>query len=399
MAGVILEHVSRVFPGNVIAVNRLSLAVADGELLVIVGPSGCGKTTTLRLIAGLEEATEGTIRIGDRLATALAPRDRNIAMVFQNYALYPHMNVYRNMAFGLELREWGRLAQWACRLVWPAKGAELEARRQSIDQRVRQTARLLGIEHLLDRLPRQLSGGERQRVALGRAMVRQPAAFLFDEPLSNLDAQLRVEMRRELKQLHRRLATTMIYVTHDQVEALTLGDRIAVMNRGEIQQVGTPEGVYREPANLFVAGFLGTPPMNFWPGRLECQEGHVCFVGGKWRVGIDKSRQKTLKQYVGREAILGIRPEHVRLAASGQPGLPGGTIQSVETLGDTRLVEVEFDGGSEMPKAVRLVAKTQGESEAVAGRSVAIQFDVERAAWFDAQTGVNLGLERTQEGN
>jgi multiple sugar transport system ATP-binding protein len=249
MAGVVLENVSREYPGGVVAVGGVNLEVRDRELLVLVGPSGCGKTTLLRLVAGLEEPSSGTITIGTRVLNDVAAKDRDIAMVFQNYALYPHMNVRRNLAFGLELREktngWGWLWRWA---LSPGRRAKLAARRDSIDRRVGQAARGLGIEDLLDRFPRQLSGGERQRVALGRAMVRSPAVFLFDEPLSNLDAKLRVETRRELKGLHERLQTTMIHVTHDQVEALTLGQRVAVMNEGRIQQVGRPMDVYDWPA-------------------------------------------------------------------------------------------------------------------------------------------------------
>ncbi|HEV3025438.1 MAG TPA: ATP-binding cassette domain-containing protein, partial [Pirellulales bacterium] len=255
MASVVLAGVSRVYPGGVAAVDHLDLEIRDQEFLVLVGPSGCGKTTTLRLIAGLERASAGTIRIGDRVVNDLAPRRRNIAMVFQGYALYPHLTVHGNLAFGLELRcaaDWfGRLRQ----RVWPVakdrvgkrRGAEAVERGQ-VDERVRQAAAALGIEPLLDRRPAELSGGQRQRVALGRAIVHEPAAFLFDEPLSNLDAQLRVEMRRELKQLHRRLATTMIYVTHDQVEALALADRIAVMEQGRVRQVGPPQEVYDQPS-------------------------------------------------------------------------------------------------------------------------------------------------------
>ncbi len=282
MAGVVLENVSRVYPGDVSAVKGIDLEVRDREFLVLVGPSGCGKTTTLRLIAGLEEVSLGKIVIDARLVNDVPPKDRDIAMVFQNYALYPHLTVYRNLAFGLELREGvgglGWLWQWA---LPPGRKATLRQRRRTIDQRVLEAARVLGIEELLQRYPRQLSGGERQRVALGRAMVRSPAVFLFDEPLSNLDAKLRVEMRRELKQLHRRLQTTMIYVTHDQVEALTLGDRIVVMNEGKIQQVGRPMEVYDWPANRFVAGFIGTPAMNFIGGELSDSNGGPALPPGQ----------------------------------------------------------------------------------------------------------------------
>ncbi|HEY8497197.1 MAG TPA: sn-glycerol-3-phosphate ABC transporter ATP-binding protein UgpC, partial [Limnochordales bacterium] len=241
MARVVLENVTKRY-GNVVAVNKANLVIEDEEFVVLVGPSGCGKSTTLRMIAGLEEITEGNIYIGDRLVNDVPPKDRDIAMVFQNYALYPHMNVYDNMAFGLKLRKFPK---------------------DEIDRRVREAARMLGIEHLLDRKPKQLSGGQRQRVAVGRAIVREPAAFLMDEPLSNLDAKLRVQMRAELSKLHNRLRTTTIYVTHDQTEAMTMGDRIVVMKDGFIQQVGAPLEIYENPNNVFVAGFIGSPAMNF----------------------------------------------------------------------------------------------------------------------------------------
>ncbi len=263
MAEVILEKVGKVFPGDIEAVKDFSLDILDGEFVVLVGPSGCGKSTTLRMIAGLEEITEGTIRIEDRIINDVPPKDRDIAMVFQNYALYPHMTVYKNMAFALKLRKFPR---------------------KQIDERVRETAGILGIEELLNRRPKALSGGQRQRVALGRAIVRNPKAFLFDEPLSNLDAKLRVEMRAELKRLHHQLGTTTIYVTHDQEEAMTLGDRIVVMKDGVIQQVGVPLEVYNRPVNRFVAGFVGTPPMNFLDGRLLSEGGDIFFDGGECRI-------------------------------------------------------------------------------------------------------------------
>ena len=341
MAGVILENVSRVYPGNVAAVRGIDLEVHDREFLVFVGPSGCGKTTTLRLIAGLEELSSGSIKIGSRVVNDVPPKNRDIAMVFQNYALYPHMTVYRNLAFGLELRERIGGIGWLWRWALPAgRKAELAAKRFSIAQRVHQTAKTLGIEPLLDRHPRQLSGGERQRVALGRAIVRNPAVFLFDEPLSNLDAKLRVEMRRELKQLHGRLQTTMIYVTHDQVEALTLGQRIVVMNGGTIQQVGDPMEIYDRPANRFVAGFVGTPAMNFVEGEVSKSGPRWQFKRGNWIVDIDDS---TLDFAAAREgaAVLGIRPEHVRLVKQdGAFTPPGGVVSVVELLGDAAVVTV-----------------------------------------------------------
>ncbi len=259
MAEVILTDVQKVYPGEVIAVQKMNLHIQDAEFIVLVGPSGCGKSTTLRMVAGLEEISGGTIQIDGRVINDVPAKDRDIAMVFQNYALYPHMSVYKNMAFALKLRNYSK---------------------DEIDTRVREAARILNIEPLLDRKPKALSGGQRQRVAVGRAIVRQPKAFLFDEPLSNLDAKLRVEMRAELKRLHQRLKTTTIYVTHDQEEAMTLGDRIVVMKDGFVQQCGSPLEIYERPVNRFVAGFVGTPPMNFLKGRLVAENGGIVFDEG-----------------------------------------------------------------------------------------------------------------------
>src|SRR5476651_13210 len=259
MAKVELEKVSKVYAGGVKAVNAIDLCIKDQEFIVLVGPSGCGKSTTLRMVAGLEEISEGAIRIGERVVNDVPPKDRDIAMVFQNYALYPHMSVYKNMAFGLKLRGMPKA---------------------QINERVMQAAKILDIEHLLERKPKALSGGQRQRVAVGRAIVREPAAFLFDEPLSNLDAKLRVTTRAELKRLHRRLKTTTIYVTHDQEEAMTLGDRIVVMKDGQIQQADTPLETYNAPANRFVAGFIGMPPMNFFDGKVSISDGQMTFEEG-----------------------------------------------------------------------------------------------------------------------
>ena len=260
MARVALENVSKLYPGNVKAVDAVDLSIADQEFVVLVGPSGCGKSTTLRMIAGLEEITGGQIRIGDRIVNDIPPKNRDIAMVFQNYALYPHMTVYKNMAFALKLRGLPK---------------------DQINQRVIEAAKILDIEHLLERKPKALSGGQRQRVAVGRAIVREPAAFLFDEPLSNLDAKLRVTTRAELKRLHHRLKTTTIYVTHDQEEAMTLGDRIVVMKEGKIQQADTPLRTYNHPVNRFVAGFIGMPPMNFFDGQIRENSGQLAFEEGK----------------------------------------------------------------------------------------------------------------------
>src|SRR5690554_686499 len=296
MASVTLERVTKRF-GNVIAVDEASLEIRDKEFLVLVGPSGCGKSTTLRMVAGLEDVTEGNIYIGDRLVNDVPPKDRDIAMVFQNYALYPHMDVYNNMAFGLKLRKFPK---------------------SEIDRRVKEAARMLGIENLLDRKPKQLSGGQRQRVAVGRAIVREPKVFLMDEPLSNLDAKLRVQMRAELSKLHRRLEATVIYVTHDQTEAMTMGDRIVVMKDGFIQQVGAPLEVYEKPVNVFVAGFIGSPAMNFMEGVLR-RDGETYFIDAKtFKLPIPAEKAASIKnlgKYVDKQVVLGIRPEDIEDAA------------------------------------------------------------------------------------
>ena len=288
MAQVVIENVSKIYDDNVTAVNKASLAIADKEFMVIVGPSGCGKTTLLRMIAGLEEITEGTISIDDRIVNDTPPKDRDIAMVFQNYALYPHMTVFDNMAFGLKLRKYPK--------------AEIKSR-------VMDVAKLLGLEPYLDRKPKALSGGQRQRVAVGRAIVRNPKAFLFDEPLSNLDAKLRVTTRAELKALHHRLKTTSIYVTHDQAEAMTLGDRICVMYNGIIQQIAPPLEVYDRPVNKFVAGFLGTPPMNFFNGRIIFKNDVPYFEMSQEMIQLPRRLGVTLASYREKEMVLGIRPE------------------------------------------------------------------------------------------
>ena len=317
MAGVILRRLSKTYAGNIPAVREVTLEIADEEFVVLVGPSGCGKSTTLRLIAGLEEATGGEIQIGDRLVNNVPPKDRDIAMVFQNYALYPHMTVYKNMAFGLMLRKYPK---------------------REIEARVGDAAKILGLEDLLQRKPRALSGGQRQRVALGRAIVRQPAVFLFDEPLSNLDAKLRVQMRAELKKLHTRLRTTMIYVTHDQVEAMTMGDRIVVMLDGRIQQVATPTEIYNRPANRFVAGFIGSPPMNFVEGTIVAENGAMWFqdAGQVLRLRVDATHTPALSKHAGKAVTLGIRPETLN-ENIGQLARPGesitATVEVVEPMG------------------------------------------------------------------
>ena len=366
MAEVVLEHVTKVYPGDVLAVKDASLYIEDRELMVLVGPSGCGKSTTLRMVAGLEEITEGTIRIGERVVNDVPPKDRDIAMVFQNYALYPHMTVYNNMAFGLKLRKF---------------------KRAEIQERVQEAARILGIEALLERKPKALSGGQRQRVAVGRAIVRKPAVFLFDEPLSNLDAKLRVEMRAELNKLHHRLETTMIYVTHDQIEAMTLGDRIAVMNDGELVQVAPPLEIYDRPATRFVAGFIGTPPMNFLTGNLVAENGALLCDVGAGRLTMPETFHVSLERYVGRAVTWGMRPEHIEPVHPGEPVPAGRTLEAtvnvVEPLGDDMLLYLTAGTHD-------LVAKVDSHEQAEVGQAMRIRVAVERSHVFDAESGENL---------
>jgi multiple sugar transport system ATP-binding protein len=369
MAEVVLERVTKVFPGNVVAVSGMDLHVGDQEFLVLVGPSGCGKTTTLRAIAGLEEITEGTIRIGPRVVNDVAPKDRDIAMVFQNYALYPHMTVYQNMAFGLKLRKFPR---------------------KEIEDRVAEAARILGIEGLLNRKPRQLSGGQRQRVAVGRAIVRKPAAFLFDEPLSNLDAKLRVEMRKELNELHHRLQSTMIYVTHDQIEAMTLGDRIVVMHEGLIQQVGPPVEVYDFPRNKFVAGFVGTPPMNFLAGRLVKNSEQVSVEADGVSIPLRPEMGRQVAGYVDQRVDLGIRPEDVQLVGSRRPIDEGArltaTVNVVEPLGHEKIVYFSVAGQE-------LLGKIDVHDRVERGSRVEIVLNMRRAHVFEQKDGSNVTRE------
>ena len=339
------------------AVDDVSFEVADGEFCVLVGPSGCGKSTTLRIVAGLETASSGRVMIGQRDVTTLPAKERDIAMVFQSYALYPHMTAYENMAFALKLRK------------MPS---------EDIDRRVRDAAQLLGIGELLERRPRQLSGGERQRIALGRAIVRQPQVFLFDEPLSNLDAKLRLQMRREIAALHQRLGVTMIYVTHDQVEAMTLGDRIVVLDRGRVQQIAPPLELYERPQNVFVASFIGSPAMNLVPGQLV-RESNVTFhaqsnafsvtLPGEWPAGM-----------AGRSVTLGIRPEHVHLA--GDSGIPG-RVELAEPLGNELLLHVSVGEH-------QLTARLPPGTPPGAGSGVTLEFDARRVHLFDGASGLRL---------
>lgn len=367
MARVALRNVSKVYPGGIEAVKGIDLEVDDGEFVVLVGPSGCGKSTTLRLIAGLEDLTAGEIFIGDRVVNDIPPKDRDIAMVFQNYALYPHMTVYKNMAFGLMMRKYPKA---------------------EIKQRVQEAARILGIEDLLDRKPRALSGGQRQRVAVGRAIVRHPAVFLFDEPLSNLDAKLRVQMRAELGKLHARLGTTMIYVTHDQVEAMTMGDRIVVMLAGAVQQVATPTELYRRPANRFVAGFIGSPPMNFIDGALYPDNGRLVFRAGEGAVAlhVDPAHHAALEGLAGRPVTLGIRPEDLTENPSQQP-ITGssllGEVEVVEPMGPETVVYLNVAGN---PLAARIHSDNLPQ---INSRHI-VNAVMSKAYYFDADTGRNL---------
>lgn len=361
MASVTYDHVTKRF-GDVIAVNDLNIHIEDGEFLVFVGPSGCGKTTALRLLAGLEELTSGNIYIGDRLVNDVPPKDRDIAMVFQSYALYPHMTVYENMAFGLKLRK---------------------VPKKEIDRRVREAARILGIENLLDRKPKQLSGGQRQRVAVGRAIVREPAVFLMDEPLSNLDAKLRVQARAELSKLHQRLGTTFIYVTHDQVEAMTMGTRIAVINAGVLQQVDTPQNLYDYPANVFVAGFIGSPAMNFFNATLVERDSQVYVDTGDFLLLIPEDRQGTYRPHLGREIIFGIRPEDVHDPDFAPPAIHGVSVEArvavTELMGNEIIVYLDTDHSE-------FLGRFDPRTSARVGQTRRVIFNMDRMHIFDRET-------------
>jgi len=363
MAEVVLEHVYKIYDGKVTAVNDANLVIHDKEFVVLVGPSGCGKSTALRMIAGLEEITKGTISIDGKVVNDVPPKDRDIAMVFQNYALYPHMSVYENLAFGLKLRKYPK---------------------SEIDTRVRNAAKILGIEQFLDRKPKALSGGQRQRVALGRAIVRQPKVFLFDEPLSNLDANLRVQMRTEIARLHHQLQTTMIYVTHDQIEAMSMGDRIVVMKDGIIQQVDTPLNIYHNPANKFVAGFIGSPTMNFMPGTIE-QNGTLRFVQERSNLALPLTADaaKRLQAHVRSRITLGIRPEHIyaRKPAGIETVAPiKAHVEVVEPVGNE--VFVYFSMGTDAQYVARLATDTPPE----VGKPFEFYFDTSKLHFFDQET-------------
>src|SRR5215208_4714914 len=361
MARVAFENVVKKF-GDVVAVNNLNIDVADKEFLVFVGPSGCGKTTALRCLAALEEITDGTIRIGDRVVNDIAPKDRDIAMVFQSYALYPHLSVYDNMAFGLKLRK---------------------VPKDEIKRRVQEAADVLGIHELLDRKPRQLSGGQRQRVAVGRAIVREPKVFLFDEPLSNLDAKLRVAMRAEISKLHQRLKTTFIYVTHDQIEAMTMATRIAVINKGVLQQLDSPQMLYDHPNNLFVAGFIGSPAMNFFPGKLRKDNGHIVVDAGDFSVPTPTKKAKPYENHVGKDVIFGLRPENIH------------DVEFVPSNIDSEKVAVKVDVTELMGNEIFLylvsgkntfVARVDPRSKLRVGEQASVAFDMDNFHIFDAAT-------------
>jgi multiple sugar transport system ATP-binding protein len=382
MAKLEFAHVSKTF-GDFYAVHDLNIEVAEGEFVVLVGPSGCGKTTALRMVAGLEELSDGEIRIGDRVVNDLAPRDRDIAMVFQNYALYPHKSVYENLVFGLRMR----------------KVPKEEQRR-----RVEEIARVLGLADMLDRRPAQLSGGQRQRVAMGRAIVREPKAFLMDEPLSNLDAKLRVQMRAEIARIQKALHVTTLYVTHDQIEAMTMGDRVAVMRSGVLQQLDTPQNIYDSPANLFVASFVGSPPMNFFEAQVDANGTRLAFG----ETQLDLSR-RPLPAYNGRRIVVGIRPEEVREASGWDGTRVRGRVLLVEALGAEQLVHIEVAatplgradlvdaaaqppgpslGVEELERSVTLLGRFDRHLLLTPGEAVEVAIDPRLLHFFDLETGL-----------
>ena len=390
MAEVVLDSVCKVYAGNVRAVDSVSLHIPDREFVVLVGPSGCGKSTTLRMVAGLEDISSGTIRIGDRVVNDVAPKDRNIAMVFQNYALYPHMTVYRNMAFSLMLRR--RHGAWdnpLAMVLAPGRYREARQERRQIDERVRGAAKMLGIENLLERRPKALSGGQRQRVAVGRAIVREPQAFLFDEPLSNLDAKLRIEMRAEIKRLHRRVQTTTIYVTHDQEEAMTLGDRVVVMKDGCVHQVGTPFEIYDRPVNRFVAGFVGTPPMNFFAGHIRRRGEQLIFDEGDNQLDVAPEHTSALLPFVDKPVQLGLRPDMLRVAGPGDRAALRVQVGVVEPLGD------RMDIHAATHRHPAITCRVDSRTQVREGAAIELHADMDRAHYFDNDAaGRNLTLAR-----
>ena len=372
MAGLSLRHIYKKYPGGVTAVSDFCLEVEDKEFIIFVGPSGCGKSTTLRMIAGLEEITEGELYIGDRLVNDVAPKDRDIAMVFQNYALYPHMSVYDNMAFGLKLRK---------------------VPKTEIKRRVEEAARILDISHLLERKPKALSGGQKQRVALGRAIVRNPQIFLLDEPLSNLDAKLRASMRTELTKLHKSVGTTFVYVTHDQVEAMTMATRIVVMKDGLIQQVDTPQNLYDLPVNKFVAGFIGTPQMNFIDALLT-KEGDDLYLkvgNASLKLPKEKANNPALKEYIGQTVIMGIRPESIsddeEAVAQNKDGVMDCTVEVTELMGAEIYLYLSFEGIEHaIEEGKNVIARVSARSLSRSGDNIKVSFDMSRVHIFDKDT-------------
>ena len=366
MAQISLRNISKIYKGGTKAVDDVNLGIENKEFMVLVGPSGCGKSTTLRMIAGLEEVSEGKIWIANRLVNDVPAKDRDIAMVFQNYALYPHMTVGENLAFGLKLRKYPKT---------------------EIQRRVQEAAEILDIKHLLERKPRQLSGGERQRVALGRAIVRKPLVFLFDEPLSNLDAKLRVQMRTEIHKLRLRLQTTFVYVTHDQTEAMTLGDRICVMRGGKVQQCADPMTIYDRPANKFVASFIGSPPINLMNGRIIKKERHYYFDEGKFQVRLVDQMHKAVEQYEGKEIIFGIRPEDIYDKLFVSEALPDNTIRAacevVEPLGSE--VYLHLNSGKSV-----FVARVGAHNKPQVNRDMDVVFDMSKVHFFDKDTEITI---------
>lgn len=364
MASISLEHIKKVYPGNVEVIADLNLEIQDKEFIILVGPSGCGKSTTLRMIAGLEEISGGQLRIGDRVVNDVPPKDRDIAMVFQNYALYPHMTVYKNMAFALKLRK---------------------VPKDEIDRKVHEAAKMLDIEHLLNRKPKALSGGQRQRVALGRAMVRNPSVFLLDEPLSNLDAKLRTQMRTEISKLHKKLGTTFVYVTHDQTEAMTMGDRIVVMKDGVIQQFDTPQNLYTSPCNLFVAGFIGSPQMNFIDAVVcRADDGYaVEFAGFRIPIPQGKTEYADMEAYVGKPVVLGVRPEDFHVEAAfldmSKESVISADIEIAELMGAEVYLYMQCHGQ-------RLVARVPSRTQAACGDHIQIALDRNKFHLFDRET-------------
>ena len=364
MANLSLRGIKKVYPGNVTAVRDFNMEIEDKEFIVLVGPSGCGKTTTLRMIAGLEEITEGDLYIGDRLVNDVAPKDRDIAMVFQNYALYPHMTVYENMAFGLKLKK---------------------VPKAEIDERVKKAAKVLEIEHLLERRPKALSGGQRQRVALGRAMVREPKVFLMDEPLSNLDAKLRVQMRTEISKLHKNLQTTFIYVTHDQTEAMTMGTRIVIMKDGDIQQIDSPQNAYDFPNNLFVAGFIGSPQMNIFKGMVVEEAGRMAIrLEDGSLINVSSDKENLLKDgYKGKEVYIGIRPEHLHESEidplTEAFSTVGGKVEVAELMGSETYLYVSICGK-------QVVARVDSHSKKRSGDNVVLHMPWDKVHLFDVDT-------------